>query len=212
MRSSASLAIGEAGGGMDIEEFAPDMRPAGGLGDPVAGEQLVEPGIAVGMDDAAEVLQVGPRVLALAVGRVEEQRRRRPRAGEGPLVADIGPQPPGLGLAGARRQHRHRRVVDMQGVGGHHIGGERVDQRLAAPPPSPRPSRTGSRSPGSRPRGRRSRPGGRAADGRRTWTRRYAPAAPRRRGRGRSRDRAPAPRRPYRRPGRTASRGRAGSP
>ena len=119
-----------ADGGMDVEEFAADMGPAGGLGDPVAGEQLVEPGIAVGVDDAAEVFEMRPRVLALAVGRVEEQRRRRSRAGERPLVADIGPQPPGLGLAGARRQHRHRRVVDMQRVRGHHIGGKRVDQRL----------------------------------------------------------------------------------
>ena len=103
-------------GGMDVEEFAPDMGPAGGFGDPVAGEQPVEPRIAVGVDDAAEVLEMRLWVLALAVGRVEEQRRRRPLAGERPLVADIGPQPPGLGLACARRQHRHRRVVDMQCV------------------------------------------------------------------------------------------------
>ena len=53
---------------MDIEEFAPDMGPTGGFGDPVAGEQLVEPGIAVGMDDAAEVLQMRPRMFALRSG------------------------------------------------------------------------------------------------------------------------------------------------
>ena len=78
-------------GGVDIEEFAPHMRPTGGFGDPVAGEQFVEPGIAVGMDDAGELLQVGSRVLALAVGRVTEQRCRRPRTSERPLVADIDP-------------------------------------------------------------------------------------------------------------------------
>ncbi len=61
---------------MDIEEFAPDMGPTRGFGDPVAGEQLVEPGPrvrptagprtggTVGMDDAGELLQVGPRMLA----------------------------------------------------------------------------------------------------------------------------------------------------
>jgi hypothetical protein len=43
------------------------MRPAAGFGDPVAGEQLVETGIAIGMDDAGEVLQVGSRMLALAI-------------------------------------------------------------------------------------------------------------------------------------------------
>ena len=53
---------------MDIEEFAPHMRPAAGLDNPTAGEQFVEPGIAVGVDDAAEVLQMRPRMLALAVG------------------------------------------------------------------------------------------------------------------------------------------------
>ena len=86
---------------MDVEELAPDVRPAGGLGDPVASEQLVKAGIAVGVDDAGERLQMGPRMLALAVGRVAEQRRRRSRPGKWPLVADIDPQPPGLGLAGA---------------------------------------------------------------------------------------------------------------
>ena len=35
---------------MDVEELAPDMGPAGGFGDPVAGEQLVEPGITVGVE------------------------------------------------------------------------------------------------------------------------------------------------------------------
>ncbi len=114
---------------MDVEELAADMRPAGRLGDPVAGEQLIEAGITVGVDDAAEVLQMLLRVLALAVRRIEEQRRRRACAGERPLVADIGPQPSGLGLAGARRQHRHRRVVDVQHLRAHHLGGERVDQR-----------------------------------------------------------------------------------
>src|SRR6266581_9589380 len=101
---------------MNIEELSPHMGPAGRLDDPSTNEQLVEPGIPVGVDDAAEALQVRPRVLALAVWRVEEQRRRRARAGEWPLVANVGPQPSGLGLAGAGRQYRHRRVVDMQGV------------------------------------------------------------------------------------------------
>jgi hypothetical protein len=67
------------------------VSPATGLGNPVAGEQLVEPGITIGVDHAGEALEVRPRVLALAVRRVEEQRCRRPVTGEWPLVANIGP-------------------------------------------------------------------------------------------------------------------------
>jgi hypothetical protein len=74
-----------------IEELAPDVRPTTGLDDAIAGEQLLEAGIAVGVAEAAEVLQVGPRVRALAVRRVEEQRCRRTSAGERPLVADVNP-------------------------------------------------------------------------------------------------------------------------
>ena len=76
---------------MNIEEFAPHMRPAGGLDNPSAGEQLVEPGIAVGVNDAAEVRQMGLWMFALAVRRIAEQSRRRPRTGKGPLVSDVGP-------------------------------------------------------------------------------------------------------------------------
>src|SRR5436305_11261393 len=100
------------------------MRPAAGLDNPTADEQFIEPGVAVGVNDAAEVLQMRLRMLAFTVGRVEEQSRRWPRAGEWPLIANVGPQPAGLGLAGARRQNRHRGVVDMQSVAGQDVGGE----------------------------------------------------------------------------------------
>jgi hypothetical protein len=82
----------------------------------------------------------------------------------------------------------------------------------AASPRWRRPSRTRSRSPGSPRRGRRSRPGGRAADGRHISTRRYGRAALLRRGRGRSRGLAPAPPPPPRKLGTTASRECAGRP
>jgi hypothetical protein len=62
------------------------------------------------------------RMLAFSVGRMEEQRCRRLRAGEWPFVANVGPQPAGLGLAGARRQDRHRRIVDVQIVAGEDLG------------------------------------------------------------------------------------------
>ena len=73
------------------------------LDDAAAGEQFIEPGITVGMNDAAEVLQMRLRMLAFAVGRVEEQRRRLPRTSERPLVANIGPQPVRVSDAGPAR-------------------------------------------------------------------------------------------------------------
>lgn len=67
------------------------MRPAGGLDNPSAGEQLVEPGITVGVNDAAELRQMGLGMFALTVRRIAEQSRRRPRTGKGPLVSDVEP-------------------------------------------------------------------------------------------------------------------------
>src|SRR5215475_13405753 len=90
-----------AGSGMDIKKLAPDMRPTAGLDDAVAGKQLVEPGIAVGMDDAGERVEVGTRMFTFAVGRVAEQRGRRSGPGKRSLVADVDPEPPGLSPAGA---------------------------------------------------------------------------------------------------------------
>src|ERR1700676_4213456 len=81
-----------ADGSVYIEELTPDVSPTAGFGDTIAGKQLVESGIAIGMDHAGEPLQVRPRVLALAIGRVEEQCRRRPVSGKSPLVANVGPQ------------------------------------------------------------------------------------------------------------------------
>jgi hypothetical protein len=52
------------------------MRPAAGLDNPTADEQLIESSVAVGVNDAAEVLQMRPWMLPFTVGRVEEQRRR----------------------------------------------------------------------------------------------------------------------------------------
>jgi hypothetical protein len=113
---------------MHVEELAPDVRPTAGLDDVAAGEQLLKPGIAVGVDDAAEVFEMGPRVLTLAIGRVEEQRCRGPFTAKRSLITHVRPQSASLGLAGARRQHRHRRVVDVQRVRGDDLGGQRIDQ------------------------------------------------------------------------------------
>jgi hypothetical protein len=67
------------------------MCPAAGLDNPTAGEQLIEPGVAVGVNDAVKLPQMCPRVLPFAIGRVKEQRRRGARTGKRPLVTNIEP-------------------------------------------------------------------------------------------------------------------------
>ena len=130
------------------EEFAPDMGPTGGFGDPVApANNSLNPAHGSGLRPARG--QAPPSAWMTAVNSFRWARGCSPPAftragfcglasngtappsaapGERPFITNIDPQPPGLGFAGAR--HRHRRVVDMQGVGGVDIGDERVDQRL----------------------------------------------------------------------------------
>jgi len=76
---------------MDVEELAAHMRPAGRFTDPAGSIQLIESGIAVGVQYAAEAAQMRARVLALAIGRVTKQRRWLTAATPGPLIAHIGP-------------------------------------------------------------------------------------------------------------------------
>ena len=68
------------------------------------------------------------RVIARAIPRVAEQRRRRVRAAERRVVAHIDPGPRGVGLA--LGQHRHRRVVAVQTRSRQHVGRDQVVQRL----------------------------------------------------------------------------------
>ena len=125
------------------------------------------------------------------VGRVAiAHRRRAPCRHRGPLVAQVGPQPPGAGLAGARRQHRKpacRRHAGGRARQGH---GARVS------PPAGRISADAWPDPVGKGRalelhalaGIDLGTGGRAAGGRRTWATSTcasspAPARPRRIGR-----------------------------
>ena len=92
---------------------------------------LVEPpvaGIGVGLQDACEGTEVLDRVIARAVPRVAEQRRRRAWTGERLIVAHVDPGPPRGGLA--LGQHRHRRVVAVQAFCRQHVG---LDQRVQRP-------------------------------------------------------------------------------
>ncbi len=114
---------------MDVVELAPDVSPAGDLGDLLAVEP-VEPGIAVGVEIAPERPQMLGRALRLAVGRVAEQHGGRRIAGVAALVANIGPQPPRPGATDTGREHRDRRVVGVQRGSAHNMPFERIDQRV----------------------------------------------------------------------------------
>jgi hypothetical protein len=114
---------------MDVEELAPDVRPAGHLADAVAIE-AVEPGIAVGVQIAPEPGKMSGGSFALAVGRVVEEHGGRGLAASPALVAHIGPQPACPGATGAGGEHRHGRVVGMEGRAAHDVALERVDQRV----------------------------------------------------------------------------------
>ena len=71
--------------------------------------------------------------LALAVGRVAVEHGGRCRSGMRALVAQIDPQPAGLGLAVAGRQHGHRRIVGMDHGARHHVLANPVSQRAQQP-------------------------------------------------------------------------------
>jgi len=113
------------------------MRPARHLDDgsglPASIVQLLVSRIAIGLEKSAEAGEMRARSLALAVGRVEIGRCRRADALPAPVVAGVHPQPAGPGLAGARRQHRDRRVVGMDLVGCEYMRADVVDQRLEQP-------------------------------------------------------------------------------
>src|SRR3546814_4145615 len=74
---------------------------------PLGNVERVEPGIGIGDEVAGKSGEVALRMLALAVGAVEVGRRRRRAATVRALVAHIDPQPPGFGLAHARRSEEH---------------------------------------------------------------------------------------------------------
>ena len=67
------------------------------------------------------------RVIAAAVARVIEHRRRRRRSGKRPIVAHIDPTSPGVGLA--LGQHRHGCVVAVQPFGGEDVLFDAPEQR-----------------------------------------------------------------------------------
>jgi hypothetical protein len=90
--------------------------------------QLIEAGIAVGLQDAAEVAQVTSRMQPFAIRRVCEPHRRRIAAAGRSVIPNIGPQPTLFRGPPAGTQDRHRRVVGMEFVAVEHMPLQGIDQ------------------------------------------------------------------------------------
>ena len=91
--------------------------------------KLLEACIGVGLERTLVELQMQPWVLSLAVGRVGEPDGGCGRIARWPVVADISPEPSGLGPAVAWREHRDRRVVGVQLARGHDMIANSFNQR-----------------------------------------------------------------------------------
>ena len=100
IRSSGSV----RGGAGDIPAYsARCLSDRAGLA--VREIELVVAVVGVGLQDARVAMQMRLRMLAAPVARVVEHRGRRPGAAERPIVADVDPEPTGVGLAFG--QHRN---------------------------------------------------------------------------------------------------------
>src|SRR5487761_1763692 len=83
--------------------------------------ELVETGVGIGLQDAAELRQMPLRMFSLAIRRVSEPRCGSGHQARGTVIADVDPEPCRFRPAVAGSEHRKRRVVAMQLVGGHHV-------------------------------------------------------------------------------------------
>lgn len=78
-------------GGVVLEDLAPKMRPAGDFADPAAVIELVLSGIAIGLQQAGEGLELGLRMDATAIGREPVPDQCRAGGTRCAVIDDIGP-------------------------------------------------------------------------------------------------------------------------
>ena len=143
MRLTASSATGEIslaglplrtlpGDVGQFEELAPGVAPAQRAGhrprSAISPVEVVVAAIGIGLQDAPPAREMPIGVGLLPVAGEEEQRGRRCAAGEGAVVADIGPEP--RGPRPAPGQQRHGRVVAVQAVGRQHMLRDQGMERL----------------------------------------------------------------------------------
>ena len=114
---------------MDLVELAPGMRPAGGLIDIVA-IKMMKAGVGICLQSALEGLQMLAWMFALAILRVCEPYCGCSLFAGRSVIAHIGPEAAGFGLAVARREHRHGRIVGVQLAAGQNMLLNRVYERV----------------------------------------------------------------------------------
>ena len=121
--------------GLDIgerEEWPARMRPARRLQDrawrAIGQVQLVVAGEGIGLECAAPVREMRLRMLAPAVARIVEHRRRRRASTERTVIAHVNPTAPCNRLA--LGQNRHRRIIAMQALGGKDVGLDALEKRF----------------------------------------------------------------------------------
>src|ERR1700739_1658608 len=85
--------------------------------------------ISIGLQGSGEVLQMLARMFSSAVFRISEPDRGSSLFARRPVVAYIGPEPSGLGLAVAGREHGHRSIVGMELATGEDMLADGVNQR-----------------------------------------------------------------------------------
>ena len=90
--------------------------------------ELVVPVIGVGLQDAGIPRQMRLRMLAPAVARVVEHRRRRTGSAKRPVVPHINPASPRVGLS--LGQDRHGRIIGMKALGRHDMGFDQAQQGI----------------------------------------------------------------------------------
>ena len=100
-----------------LEYLAPEMRPAGDFADTASGIELLISGIAIGLEQASELLEIGLRMNAAAVRREAVPDQRRSARARCAVVDNVGPEPRLRGLAFTRNQHWHGRIVGMELAG-----------------------------------------------------------------------------------------------
>ena len=113
-----------------IVELAPHVRPAGGLLDAPIFIELIEACVGIGLQRALKLLQMPLGMFAFAIRRIGKPDRGCGRIAGRTIIANISPQASRLGLALARSQHRHRRVIGVQFARADHIAPQRFHQRL----------------------------------------------------------------------------------
>ena len=125
---------------MNLVELAPCVCLAGDFDNRSTFVEMLEACIGIRLERTLIELEVLAWVLALTIGRVGEPHGGCGRIARWPVVADIGPEPSGLGPPVARREYWNRRVVGMQLACGHDMIANRFNQRSQQLPGCAHPS------------------------------------------------------------------------